>query len=61
MGRSQLHNKIKALTGHSASHFIKETQLCRDGQFLQTSEINIISLVVFEVGTESLSYLPISS
>jgi transcriptional regulator GlxA family with amidase domain len=55
MSRTQLHNKIKALTGHSTSHFIKKVRIRQATRLLQTSEMNI-SQVAFEVGVESLPY-----
>jgi signal transduction histidine kinase/DNA-binding response OmpR family regulator/streptogramin lyase len=55
MSRTQLHNKIKALTGHSTSHFIKKVRIHQATRLLRTSEMNI-SEVAFEVGVESLPY-----
>ena len=55
MSRTQLHNKIKVLTGHSTSHFIKKVRIHQATLLLRTSEMNI-SQVVFEVGVESLPY-----
>jgi AraC-like DNA-binding protein len=55
MSRTQLHNKIKALTGHSTSHFIKKVRIRQATHLLRTSEMNI-SQVAFEVGVESLPY-----
>jgi DNA-binding response OmpR family regulator/two-component sensor histidine kinase len=55
MSRTQLHNKIKALTGHSTSHFIKKVRIHQATRLLRTSEMNI-SQVAFEVGVESLPY-----
>ena len=55
MSRTQLHNKIKALTGHSTSHFIKKVRIRQATHLLLTSEMNI-SQVAFEVGVESLPY-----
>jgi len=55
MSRTQLHNKIKALTGHSTSHFIKKVRIRQATHLLRTSEMNI-SEVAFEVGVESLPY-----
>ena len=51
----QLHHKIKALTGHSTSHFIKKVRIHQATRLLRTSELNI-SQVAFEVGVESLPY-----
>jgi len=55
MSRTPLHNKIKALTGHSTSHFIKKVRIHQATRLLRTSEMNI-SQVAFEVGVESLPY-----
>jgi AraC-like DNA-binding protein len=55
MSRTQLHNKIKALTGYSTSHFIKKVRIRQACQLLRTSEMNI-SQVALEVGVESFPY-----
>jgi signal transduction histidine kinase/DNA-binding response OmpR family regulator len=55
MSRTPLHNKIKALTGHSTSHFIMKVRIQQATQLLRTSELNI-SQVAFKVGVESLPY-----
>jgi signal transduction histidine kinase/CheY-like chemotaxis protein/streptogramin lyase len=55
MSRTPLHNKIKALTGHSTSHFIKKVRIHQATRLLRTSEMNI-SQVALEVGVESLPY-----
>jgi signal transduction histidine kinase/CheY-like chemotaxis protein len=55
MSRTQLHNKIKALTGHSTSHFIRKVRISEAARLLRNSEMNI-SQVAFEVGVESLPY-----
>ncbi|MGD9328522.1 MAG: ATP-binding protein, partial [Cyclobacteriaceae bacterium] len=55
MSRTQMHNKIKALTGHSTSHFIKKVRIRQASRLLRNSEMNI-SQVAFEVGVESLPY-----
>jgi signal transduction histidine kinase/AraC-like DNA-binding protein len=55
MSRTPLHNKIKALTGHSTSYFIKMVRIHQATRLLRTSEMNI-SQVAFEVGVESLPY-----
>ncbi|MCY1719943.1 ATP-binding protein [Prolixibacteraceae bacterium Z1-6] len=55
MSRTQLHNKLKSLTGRSTSHFIRLTRIERACQLLQESELNI-SQIAFEVGIESLPY-----
>ena len=55
MSRTPLHNKIKALTGHSTSHFIKKVRIHQATRLLRTSEMNI-SQVAFDVGVDSLPY-----
>ena len=55
MSRTPLHNKIRALTGHSTSHFIKKVRIRQACLLLRTSEMNI-SQVAFEAGVESLPY-----
>ena len=49
MGRSQVHNKIKALTGKSTSLFIRSIRLQKARQLLQTTDMNV-SEVAYEVG-----------
>jgi AraC-like DNA-binding protein len=55
MSRTPLHNKIKALTDHSTSHFIKKVRILHATRLLRTIEMNI-NRVVSEVGVESLPY-----
>ena len=55
MGRTQVHNKIKALTGKSTSLFIRSIRLQKARQLLQTSDMNI-SEVGYEVGFVSPSH-----
>ncbi|MEO1260026.1 MAG: ATP-binding protein [Bacteroidota bacterium] len=49
MGRSQVHNKVKALTGKSTSLFVRSIRLHRARQLLQTTDMNV-SEVAYEVG-----------
>ncbi|WP_179334636.1 tetratricopeptide repeat protein [Winogradskyella costae] len=55
MSRMQLHRKIKALTGLSASEFIRSQRLKLATEFLKTSDINM-SQVGYSVGFNDHSY-----
>ena len=55
MSRMQLHRKIKALTGLSASEFVRSQRLKLAAQLLKTSDINI-SQVGYSVGFNDHSY-----
>ncbi|MFP4846549.1 response regulator [Winogradskyella sp. PE311] len=55
MSRMQLHRKLKALTGLTASEFIRSQRLMLAAQFLKTSDINI-SQVGYSVGFNDHSY-----
>ena len=55
MSRMQLHRKIKALTGLSASEFVRSQRLKLATELLKTSEINI-SQVGYSVGFNDHSY-----
>ena len=55
MSRKPLHNKIKALTGHSTSYFIKKVRIHQAARLFRTKEMNI-GQVSFEAGVESLPY-----
>ncbi|NVK48685.1 MAG: helix-turn-helix transcriptional regulator [Cyclobacteriaceae bacterium] len=55
MSRTQLHNKIKALTGHSTSQFNMKVRIHQATKLLRTTEMNI-SQVALEVGIESFPY-----
>ena len=55
MSRTQLHNKIKALTGYYTSHFIKKARIHQATKLLRTTEMNIRQVAI-EVGIESLPY-----
>ncbi|BAO74535.1 response regulator [Winogradskyella sp. PG-2] len=55
MSRMQLHRKLKALTGFTASEFIRSQRLKLAAQFLKTSDINI-SQVGYSVGFNDHSY-----
>ena len=55
LSRMQLHRKIKALTGLSASEFIRSQRLKLAAQLLKKSDINI-SQVGYTVGFNDHSY-----
>ena len=55
LGRTQLHNKIKALTGQSTSEFIRTIRLNQARELLQTTELNV-SEVSYEVGISNPAY-----
>ncbi|MBF8150874.1 response regulator [Winogradskyella sp. F6397] len=55
MSRMQLHRKIKALTGLSASEFIRSQRLKLATEFLKSSDINM-SQVGYSVGFNDHSY-----
>jgi len=53
--RSQLHRKLKALTGKSPTDLIREFRLCRAKDLLEQKAGNV-SEIALEVGYSSLSY-----
>jgi YesN/AraC family two-component response regulator len=55
MSRMQLHRKLKALTGHSASEFMRIQRLVRASEMLAQGYSNI-SEVCYQTGFSSLSY-----
>jgi len=55
MSRMQLHRKLKALTGLSASEFIRSQRLKLAAQILKSSDINI-SEVGYSVGFNDHAY-----
>ncbi|WP_456442172.1 hybrid sensor histidine kinase/response regulator transcription factor [Psychroserpens sp.] len=55
MSRMQLHRKLKALTGLSASEFVRSQRLKLAAQLLKKSDINI-SQVGYQVGFNNHSY-----
>ncbi|MCO6477033.1 MAG: response regulator [Phaeodactylibacter sp.] len=55
MSRMQLHRKLKALTGQSASHCIRNYRLDRARELLENDELNI-SEIAYAVGFRSHSY-----
>ena len=55
ISRSQLHNKIKATTGISTSHFINNIRLEKAQTLLKTTDWNI-SEIAYAVGFNSPSY-----
>ena len=55
MSRSQLHRKLKALTGQSASVFIRTIRLEKAKELLRNTDLNI-SEVAYEVGFRTALY-----
>ncbi len=55
IGRVQLHRKLKALTGKSASQYIKSVKLSRAKKMLEEREGNI-SEIAFSVGFRTPAY-----
>ena len=55
MSRMQLHRKLKALTGLSASEFIRSQRLKLAASLLKTSDVNV-SQIGYEVGFNDPSY-----
>ena len=49
LSRTQLHRKIKALTGLSTSHYLRKIRLQRAKELLETTDLNV-SQVAYEVG-----------
>lgn len=55
MSRSQVYRKIKALTGHSPSVFVRTLRLERAKELLQSTDMNVTE-VAYEVGFSSPAY-----
>lgn len=55
LSRMQLHRKLKALTNHSTTSFIKEQRLKKATQLLRSTSLGITE-VAFEVGFSSPNY-----
>ncbi|MBK7872189.1 MAG: response regulator [Saprospiraceae bacterium] len=55
LSRAQLHNKIKALTGKSTSHYIRAIRLRKAKDLLKNPNLNI-SQVAYEVGFHDPKY-----
>ncbi len=55
LSRSQLHRKLKSLTGKSASCFIRETRLLHASELLKENN-NTVSEIAYKVGFSSASY-----
>ncbi len=55
ISRIQLHRKLKALAGTSASHFIRNYRLEKGRELLETTDLNI-SEVAYRVGFRNHSY-----
>ncbi|MCB9305934.1 MAG: helix-turn-helix domain-containing protein [Lewinellaceae bacterium] len=59
MSRAQLHNKLKALTGRSASHYIRSVRLQRARELVLTTD-RTVSEIAFEVGFRHLQHFSTS-
>ncbi|MEM6723033.1 MAG: ATP-binding protein [Bacteroidota bacterium] len=59
LGRTQLHNKIKALTGRSTTGYIRYRRLLKARQLLKAGELNI-SEVAYATGFKSPNYFSTS-
>jgi DNA-binding response OmpR family regulator len=55
ISRTQLHLKLKALTGKSTSHVIRDIKLEKARQLLRETDLNI-SEIAYQVGFSRLSY-----
>jgi signal transduction histidine kinase/DNA-binding response OmpR family regulator len=55
VSRTQLHNKLKALTGHTTSHYILSVRLNEAKKLLKHSSKDV-SEISFDVGITNLSY-----
>ncbi|MCB9048903.1 MAG: response regulator [Lewinellaceae bacterium] len=55
ISRTQLHNKIKALTGQSTTEFVRTIRLNKARELLQTTDLNV-SEVGYEVGINNPAY-----
>lgn len=55
MSRIQLHRKLKAITGKSASHFLRSVRLEKAKQFIEEQKGNI-SEIAYSVGFSSPAY-----
>ena len=56
ISRSQLHNKLKALTGLSTSHYIRQFRLVEAKKLLKENHAFNISEIAFEVGFKDPKY-----
>ncbi|WP_340112739.1 helix-turn-helix domain-containing protein [Maribellus mangrovi] len=55
MSRTQLHIKMKSITGRSTSHYIKFVRIQKACQLLLETNLNITQIAI-EVGVDSLPY-----
>ncbi len=56
VSRAQLHNKLKALTGRSASHYIRSIRIHKSKEMLINNPKLNISEIAFETGFSNLNY-----
>lgn len=55
ISRTQLHRKLKAVTGKSASHVIRSIRMSKAKELLETTDLNV-SEVSYAVGFSNRSY-----
>lgn len=55
LSRTQLHKKLKALTGMSATHFIRHIRLTKAREFLKSGDMNITE-IAYQVGFSDPNY-----
>jgi AraC-like DNA-binding protein len=55
LSRTQLHKKLKALTGQSASLFIRQIRLYAGLDLLKTTDLNVAE-IAYQVGFEDPNY-----
>lgn len=55
LSRTQVHHKIKALTGRSTSHYVRSIRLHKAKKMLETTDLNV-SEIAYEVGFRDPKY-----
>ena len=55
LSRTQLHRKLVALTGHSASHLIRKIQLEKAKELLSTGKLNVTE-VAYQTGFKTQAH-----
>jgi len=55
LSRTQLHKKLKALTGMSATHFIRHIRLTKAREFLKSGDMNVTE-IAYQVGFSDPNY-----